>query len=138
MVSVLHLNRESFGHKLVHIIGTFILIDFSWIFFRANRFKEALEIIKFMFSVKNIWILFDGSIYDLGLDARNFWLMIICIGVLVLADYLKHRGIIIREELCKQDYWFRCLSISFFLVFILIFGIWGPAYDATGFIYFQF
>ena len=33
VVSVLELNRESLGHKLLQMIGTFIFIDFSLIFF---------------------------------------------------------------------------------------------------------
>ena len=62
LVHLLRLNKESLGHRLLRTISTFILIDFSWIFFRANGFKESLRIIKSIF-VKNPWILFDGSLY---------------------------------------------------------------------------
>ena len=138
LVSVLHLNRQSFGHKLAKMAVTLFLVDFSLIFFRANRFRDAIEIIKQIWTVKNPWILFDGSIYDCGLDSRNFWVMMVCIGILLFADYFKHKGIAVRKIITEQDYWFRWLVISFSVCAILIFGIWGTEYNAAGFLYFQF
>lgn len=133
-----HLNTNSLGHKLLNMVGTFLLIDFSWIFFRAGDFEKAVEIIKEICLSKNPYILFDGSLYACGLDSKNFWLMIFCIGILLFADYCKHKGIIIRDVIVQQDYWFRWIFISVTVCFILIFGIWGTNYDANGFIYFQF
>ena len=138
IVKLLQLNRESLGHRMIQVLGTFILIDFSWIFFRANRLKEALEIIKSMMFVKNPWVMFDGSIYNCGLDFKNFWLMIICIGILAFADYCKHRKVIIRQVIVEQDYWFRWMFITVVVSAILLFGMWGPSFDQANFIYFQF
>lgn len=137
-VSILGLNRESLGHKLIHIAGTFVLIDFSWIFFRANRFKDALEIIKSMITVNNPWILYDGSIYKCGLDSKNFGLMLICIMILLLADFCKCQKIQIRRVILEQDGWFKCLFVVFAVAALLTFGIWGPGYSEANFIYFQF
>ena len=138
VVSILHLNRESFGHKLIHIIGTFLLVDFSWIFFRANSFKEALGIIQSMVTVKNSWILFDGSLYLCGLDEKNFRLMMMGVLVLLFADFCKMKKIKIREIIIRQDYWFRWIFISASVGIILLFGMWGPSFDKENFIYFQF
>lgn len=138
VVSVLHLNRKSLGHRLIHIVGTFILVDFSWIFFRASRFKEAFEIIKSMVTVKNPWVLFDGSLYECGLDEKNFRLMLLGIVILFFADFCKRNGVKIREVIVRQDYWFRWLFIAFAISAILTFGIWGPNYNEANFIYFQF
>jgi D-alanyl-lipoteichoic acid acyltransferase DltB (MBOAT superfamily) len=137
-VEVFRLNRKTFGHKLFQLLVTFALVDFTWIFFRANSTNEAIEIIKSMFTVKNPWILFDGSIYNCGLDMKNFWLMIYGLCVLLFADYCKHKRISIRQRIIEQDYWFRWIVISVSIVFILTFGIWGPNYSEANFIYFQF
>ncbi len=138
LVKLLHLNRESLGHKFIHIVGTFILVDFSWIFFRASGFRSALAIIRSIFVTGNRWILFDGSLYNCGLDQKNFQLMLVGIGVLLFADHCKHKGIKIRDIIIKQDYWFRWISIAFFILILLTFGKYGPAYNAANFIYFQF
>lgn len=137
IVSVCHLNRESLGHKFICAIGTFVLVDFSWIFFRAGSTTGAIQIIKQMF-VKNPWILFDGSLYDCGLDSKNFILLLICISLLLFSDYCKYKKIKIREIILKQDFWFRWLFFICSILFILIFGIYGPSFDESNFIYFQF
>lgn len=137
-VKILHLNRESLGHKLAHMAGTFLLVDFSWIFFRADRFLEAFAIIKQMVTVKNPWILLDGSLYQCGLDSKNFWLMLICLCVLLAADYWKRKGIRVRKVIAAQDVWFRCLFFVFAVCVIAVAGIWGPGYEEADFIYFQF
>lgn len=138
VVSILNLNRESLGHKLLHIIGTFILVDFSWIFFRANWLSGAFDMIKSMATVKNPWILFDGSLYQCGLDDKNFRIMIYAILILLFSDFCKKKGIKIRKVISKQDDWFRYVFIAFSILFILVFGKYGPTYESANFIYFQF
>ena len=138
LTGVLRLNRESLGYRLVQIAGTFVLVDFSWIFFRASRFMEAFQIIASMITVKNPWVLFDGSLYQCGLDEKNFRLMLVGIVVLLCADICKRKGIRIREVIAKQDAWVRWLVIAVSITLIMIFGKYGPAYEAANFIYFQF
>lgn len=136
--SILGLHREKLSHKMLNLIVTFILVDFSWIFFRAKTFHDALEILHWIFSVRNPWIFFDGSLYQCGLDSKNFWLMIVSIMTLLFADIMKKKNIKVRTVIASQDYWCRYLVMISAICFILIFGIWGSGYDASGFIYFQF
>ncbi len=138
MVKILRLNRKSYAHKLVQGIVTFVLVDFAWIFFRAKSTRQAIEIIKQMIYVKNPWILFDGSIYECGLDLKNYWVMIFGIMILIFADTMKRKGIMIRKIIAEQDYWFRYFVVVFSVLAIVVFGIWGSSYDTTNFIYFQF
>ena len=138
LVKFFRLNRNSIGHKAVHIIVTFVLIDFTWIFFRANSFSEALTILSQIIHVHNPWILFDGSLYNCGLNSKNFCFMLLCILLLFVTDYLKQKKICIREIIARQDAWCQVLIIAFSVVFLLIFGIYGTSYDASKFIYFQF
>lgn len=138
LVKTLKLNRNSIGHKAIHCLGTFILVDFSWIFFRANSIQDALQIIKLMFTVRNPWILFDGSVYTCGLDMKNYWVMIFGIILLLVVDFAKRKNICIREIICRQDYWCRWLIIDIAILVLLIYGIWGSTYDTGNFIYFQF
>ncbi len=138
LVRLMGLHRESMGHRLMHMLGTFVLVDFSWIFFRADSFREAIDIIKNMVSVRNPWVMFDGSLYTCGLDEKNFRFMIIAIGVLLVADICRIKGIKIREVIAGQDYWFRWIALSVSVALVLTFGIWGPGYNAANFIYFQF
>lgn len=138
LLNRIHINQNAICYKVLSSIITFILVDFSWLFFRANGLKESFAIIGSVVRNYNPWILVDGSLYQCGLDNKNFGLMIVSILILLIADICKKRGVIIREIILRQDYWARCLIISVSIVFILIFGIYGAQYDASGFIYFQF
>ncbi len=136
--AILHLHRASLGHRLMRIIGTFMLIDFSWIFFRAGRLKDALLVGRSLFNTYNPWILFDGSLLDCGLDGKDFTVVVICIMLLVTADICRRRGIVIREKILEQDYWFRWMIIVLSILAISLFGMWGADYNEANFIYFQF
>lgn len=138
LVSIFRLDRNALSHKWAKMFGTFLLVDFSWIFFRAKSFSGAIEIIISMFSVKNPWILFDHSLYQCGLDRKNFQLMLLGILVLLFADACKYFGIKIREVIAKQEYWFQWIFLPFAAWVILLFGIWGSSYNGASFIYFQF
>ncbi len=138
LVRIFCVDKDSIGHKMICTIATFILIDFTWIFFRAEDMGDSLAIIQALFTVRNPWILFDGSIYNCGLDQKNFWLMINGIILLIIVDYFKSKKIIIREIVSRQHIVLRWLLIDFAIIILLVFGIWGSSYDAANFIYFQF
>ena len=70
--TIFKVNTTCFSYKLFNIIITFILVDFAWIFFRAPDINTAIIMIKQMFSVWNPWIFFDNSLYDMGLDRKDF------------------------------------------------------------------
>lgn len=136
--TIFKVNTTCFSYRLFNIIITFILVDFAWIFFRAPDINTAIIMIKQMFSVWNPWIFFDNSLYDMGLDRKDFWILCFSIIILWVVSFMQERGIKIREELSKQNLVFRWIIYYSAIFFILIFGIYGPDYDASQFIYFQF
>ncbi len=138
LTSALRLNRESFSHKLLQTLITFVLIDLTWVFFRADRFMDAIEILTSMLRTSNLWVLFDESLYTCGLDRKDFSVMLISLAVLFVADIAKYRGIRIREKIMEQDFWFQCVAIAVAFWVIIVYGIYGSGYDAASFIYFQF
>ena len=137
-LAILKINPESLSHHLVKVIITFLLVDFSWLFFRADNIRHALRIIKSICKIHNPWILMDGSLYTLGLSQKSFRVMLVSLGVLLFADILKYKGICIRRIILEQDWWFRWLVITGSVLMISLVGIWGVGYDASSFIYFQF
>ncbi|MBD5531548.1 MAG: MBOAT family protein [Lachnospiraceae bacterium] len=137
-VDVLQINRQAFSHRLYRMIATFLLVDFAWLFFRAGDLGEAVWSIKSMVRAGNIHVLFDGSLFMVGPDAKNFVVLALATGVLLFADYMKRRGIVLREWLCRQGVWFRWLCLYAGVCAVLLFGVYGVGYDETAFIYFQF
>lgn len=120
---------------------TFICVDFTWLFFRADGFMAALRMLKHgiqnlgpmsMFSTQTVL-----GVNSLILSEKDFYVMLVSIAVLMLVDYFK-RSIDLKAVLARQNIWFRWLVYYVLIFTILIFGIYGPDYDASTFIYFQF
>lgn len=134
----LEIKEESLSHRCIRTVTTFVLVDLAWVFFRADTAFHALRIIKRMLTAKNHWVWFDGSLYNCGLNQKNFTLMIWGILLLFVVDVCKYKGIKIREIVARQDYWAQLLVVIGSVLEILVFGMWGAGYDAANFIYFQF
>lgn len=137
LIHIFGLNENSQSHKALRILFTFVLITVSWVFFRASSISMALDMLRSCIYL-HPWTLFNGSLYSVGLDKPNFILSLFSIAILLFADIMKYRGHCLRKVILAQDGWCRALIVSFSISFILLFGIWGPAYDAASFIYFQF
>ena len=60
------------------------------------------------------------------------------IGVLLGVDIAHEHGVSLRRKLGEQNLAFRWLVYIAVIVFILIYGVYGPGYNAAQFIYFQF
>lgn len=135
LIKRFNIRTKEFNYKLLQVVTTFILVDFAWIFFRANSFKDALTLIKNMFYI-NPWIFLDNSIFNLGLDSREFFVAVISI-ILVLGMNLLMRRKDFALHFSRQNMVFRWFVYTAAVIAILIFGIFA-GYDAQQFIYFQF
>lgn len=138
----LKINRETFSWKIFQMLRTFLLICFGRVLFKAATFTDALKIYKDMFTYFNPWIFFDDSLYNYGLDAKQFHVLLYAVFVLIvvsiLQELLQKRGYELREVLAKQNVLFRYVLCFGLLIVILIFGMYGPEYNAGDFIYMKY
>lgn len=115
-------------------IATFILVLIAWVFFRADNLYEATYILSNM-NLSNFHTLFDGSsIYSMGLDMKDFWLLVYSVIALSVTDWIRYRSD--RHQLIRLPH-HQGLAFALLVIFIVVFGYYGE-YDATQFIYFQF
>lgn len=128
---------ETFSDRLLKRSVTFVLIDFAWLFFRAGSSTRALQLIKGIRQMD--WmILINGSLYNLGVPAEYFRVLLLAIVLLFWVDGKKDRGIDVVERFLAQRWWFRVAAELLLIFVILLFGCYGELYDTTQFIYFQF
>lgn len=136
IIKKFNIKTEVFSFKLLQTLCTFTLVNFAWIFFRANSFSDAKILIKNMFTF-NPWMLTNGGLFKLGLDGKDFFIGVVGILVIVLINILQRRcGL--RNEFNKQNSMFRWAVYIVMIMCILTFGIYGPGYNIEQFIYFQF
>lgn len=131
-----HLNK--YLAKTISIVVTFILVDFAWIFFRANNVEDAMHVILSMRHFSNLNWMKDGTLFELGLNSANIKVLLVSIFILFIADIAKYNGIEVRKLITKLILPARWICYLVAVFYILIFGIWGASYDASSFIYFQF
>lgn len=134
----LRVKEESVGHRIFKTFLTFTLVDFTWIFFRAESIHDALHMVKSILTVYNPWIFLDDSIYELGLSQKQFHVLIFSVVILLIVDWLKYKKVNILDKLLEQNIWYRWPVYITGILFVLIFGIWGNSYDTQAFVYFQF
>lgn len=131
------IKSESFSWKLYQMIRTFLLCCVGRVFFRAESIAAAVNIFKRMVSKFDYWILFDRSLCNYGLMASDWFLLFVCILILIVVSNLQEH-FSVRELIKKQNIVFRWILLYGCIFAIVIFGIYGPEYDASSFIYNQF
>ncbi len=134
-----HTRTDCFSYRLGQVIVTFILTDLAWIFFRSNTIWDACYYIKRIITRPDLWSFFNGEVYALGLERQEMNILILGAVLLFLADFIRYR----RKQsidafLAEQNLWFRWGVLLFLIASVAMFGVYGPAYDAKQFIYFQF
>lgn len=135
----LGIDGESFAWRLFQMIRTFMICSFGRFFPRAASLGAACAMMGSVFkNFFNAAFLVDGTLIKLGLSNANWILLVIMIVILLLVDAAHERGVQIRETIAGQGIVFRWLIYYAALFAVIIFGVYGPAYDSTAFIYQQF
>ncbi|MBS7339882.1 MAG: MBOAT family protein [Lachnospiraceae bacterium] len=136
---ILHTRTESFGYRFCKALFTFALVDFAWIFFRADSMHQAVHYIQRLFSYHDWWSLFNQSIYQLGLDVMEMHILLFGILLLLAVDLIQYvKGEGIADFLEKQWIVFRWGVLLVLLFTCVVFGCYGPGFNSAQFIYFQF
>ena len=135
----LHTKTEAFSYRLGQMLATFGLTAFAWIFFRAPSIGDALGYIRRMVTKPDLWSFFNGELYNLGLDRPEMNVLLVSLAVLFLTDLVRYRkGQLPDAFLAGQNLWFRWAVLLGLIGAVAIFGVYGPGYEASQFIYFQF
>lgn len=137
VVKVFSIDRTCVSHRILKVVTTFILVDFSWLFFRAASLGEAAKILKNL-NCFNPQIFVDGSLYEVGGGKSSFLFLLCMLMGLLLLDFLKHKKTDVLGMVLYSGIWFRTLLLAVGTWMIIIFGIYGAEYEASQFIYFQF
>ena len=100
--------------------------------------KDAFTMFMSMLNMDNIGMITNKALYSIGIKPADF--IVIAVGVLIMLiiSIIQEKGVNIRESIAKKNIFFRWILYYGILLSILIFGIYGPGYVASNFIYGQF
>ena len=129
---------KTLSWRIGQVLTTFVLIDLSWIFFRANSLGDAMHLLSSLFRGWNTNIFFDGSLLKLGLDQTEWLVLLGALLILLAVSLMQEKGVSVLEAVKRQQLWFRWLIYLAAIFVVLLTGIYGPGFAASSFIYFQF
>ncbi|MCQ2530387.1 MAG: MBOAT family protein [Lachnospiraceae bacterium] len=134
MTSALKIQTENFGWKLFQMARTFTLCCIGRVFFRADSLASAFGIFARTFSSFAFSNLDLKKLSTFGMTEID--LAVILIGILILwtVSMLQER-MGVRETIAKQNIIFRWIIYFAAIYIILIFGMYGPSFNAADFIY---
>lgn len=127
-----------FSYRLAARLLTFALVDFTWLFFRADSMGTAFLMIKKCFDYLAPERIAGLAFVSMGMDTQTAVILLLSILLLFLVDGMKYKGIDVAEFVFSQGAWLRYVIYAGLLLGILFFGVYGNLYEQTQFIYFQF
>lgn len=136
---VMKIRKEPFSYRFGKIVITFICVNIAWVFFRAESLSHAAEYLKCMFTRFNPWVLSGEGIYELGLDHREFGILVAALLALFAVSFIRKKcGKEIGVFLAEQNLYFRWIVYIVLILVIIIFGVYGVDFSSAKFIYFDF
>lgn len=130
----LGLNKNKKSFKTLQILITFVLVNFAWIFFRANNIGDATYIISYLFNdLQLTWQYIEKNITFLGVSSID--LIINCLLILFLETIhiIQTKGSI-RKRLAMEPSYIRWSVYYGIIITIILLG----EFSTSQFIYFQF
>lgn len=131
--------KKSVIRRIMQGLFTFTLIDFAWLFFRADSLTQAVNILyRICFEFRLNEMTYYGS-YLLGGTKLNLLFILVCIGIVFLVD-LFHEKKIYPEEVAARKIpivirWTIYIVLTLLILFVLVHN-YGQA--AATFIYERF
>lgn len=123
--------------SLLHVVSTFCLVAFAWIFFRANSVDSALYIVKHIFTgIPDLFTKMTNSqpvLEKMGLKDGDFEISLLLIFLLELVHYLQNRKNLSVQFMQLPIY----IRWAIYYAAILAIIFWG-VFENRQFIYFQF
>lgn len=135
LYALVGIKKNSSLQNTMKMIGTFCLATIAWIIFRADSLKKGLAMIASIFTVYNPWILFNDSIFYLGLNWKEMTVLVISLLVLFWVSRKQEQGIGIRKTVQCQPLIVRWTISILAIVGIVVFGTYGFGFNAQDFIY---
>ena len=139
LTALLKINPEGTAFQTFRRLRTFLLFVISRLITLPGSMHATGGIIGRIAAHFEPWHLVNGDLYTMALDRPNFILGILGIVLVLGVDRIEEKaGCHITQVVAKQHIIIRW--VLYYAVFfgIMVFGIYGPGYDAASFVYMQY
>lgn len=135
----LKLNAKSLGFRVFQMLRTFLVVLVGYVFDVAPDLTQSLRTFALMVTDQSLSTGF-AEIDTLGLGKPDYLLLMVCTVFLFLVSLVQetHSDTTIRQMLDKQHFAVRYVFLLTGILALLVFGVYGPGFDPTAFVYMQF
>ena len=131
----LHVRETSAGFQAFRVLRTFLIIMVGRVLSRAGSLGDALAMLGAGVSAWNPQVLWDGSFLAFGVTVAEWVVLAVAVAAWMAVDALNERGVVVRERLEARALPLRWAAYILGAMIVLIFGVYGPGFDAASFIY---
>ncbi len=133
------IDEKTITWRMFRIFRTVVIVSFGRFFSRADNASVALDMFGKTFrNWRDLTFITNGSLLKTGLSNANWILLIFLILTLFYVDFKHEHGVSFREVFARQHLVFRWAIYIAAVLIVLIFGYYGPEYNAASFIYERF
>ncbi len=135
IITLFKIDSSATYYRIWSSIRTSILFGIGRMFTVTGSLVGCGILWKQLFSESRLWTLFDGSLYTYGLDQKDFYVALVGIIIVFLVDILHERNVKIRYIISTYPLVIRWSIYYMAIIALVVFGMYGAAYDAANFVY---
>lgn len=128
------IKTETESWKLFQMFRTTVIFMFGRVLTRPEGLWRTKIILKSLVTDFNPWVLFDGSLYQYGFTKDDMKISIFFIILFGVVSCYQQRGSV-REWIARQGIVFRYMIYILAVLSVVVFGIYGPGFNAASFAY---
>jgi D-alanyl-lipoteichoic acid acyltransferase DltB (MBOAT superfamily) len=126
---------KSFGFKVWTILRTYCVMVVGKVIVKAVNVPAAFYMLRMCLTDFMHFGRIRSRLNAMGMGGYDWLILMASILLLFTISVLQENGIVIRDRLESRPLVVRWIIYFVIIIFLMVFGIYGPGYDATEFIY---
>lgn len=137
--ALLHINVKTLGFRIFQILRTFLVVLIGYVFDVAPDFSASMYTFRAIVLDQHPAEGFR-QIMDLGLKLTDYGSLMLCTAFLFCVSLMqeRHSDTSIRLMLDRKPFLWRYAMLFVGILYLLVFGVYGPGFDPAEFVYMQF
>ncbi|MBQ7708172.1 MAG: MBOAT family protein [Lachnospiraceae bacterium] len=135
VVKCFKISDETSWYKWLRRVKTWLIIFTGELFFRAETLKIGINMFKSMFDRFSVSELFNGSFLNMGLDRLDWWVVALCMIVVIIVGALREKHEDFGVWLAERKLAIRWFVYIALIVGVILLGVYGPGHEEVDLIY---
>lgn len=137
LAGFLHIDMSTRPYRLFQMFRTFLVFAGGRLITAPGTLANTGMAVRQMLKSFNPWIFWDGTLYGMGLDYKDWCVVVIGLLIVRQVSILQEKGSV-SEKIARRNIVLRWMVYYGAFFAILIFGMYGSGYNASDFIYGNF